>query len=105
MENIYEAYTREIDKHIYYFVKKKTRFPELAGTPEILDNYGMHSDFYKACSIAHIKDVSIISNLMQSVQIIPENARVVPMVKEKSFNNAVIRNTHHVLSRLRLAGI
>lgn len=105
MENIYEAYTREIDNHIYYFVKKKTRFPELTGTPEILDNYGMHSDFYKACSIAHIKDVNIISNLMQSVQIIPESARVVPMVKEKSFNNAVIRNTHHVLSRLRLAGI
>lgn len=105
MENIYEAYTREIDNRIYYFVKKKTRFPELSGTPEILDNYGMHADFYKACSIAHIKDENIISSLMQSVQIIPESARVVPMAKEKSFNKAVVRNTHHVLSRLRLAGI
>ena len=105
MENIYEAYTREIDNNIYYFVKKKTRFPELNGIPEILDSYGMHADFYKACSIAHIKDEKIISTLMQAVQIIPESARVVPMVKEKSFNNAVVRNTHHVLSRLRLAGI
>lgn len=105
MENIYEAYTREIDKDIYYFVKKKTRFSEFTGTPETLEAYGMHSDFFKACSIARIYDANIISNLMQSVHIMPENARVVPMLKERSFNKTIIRNTHHVLSRLRLAGI
>ena len=105
MENIYEAYTRTVDNHIYYFVKKKTRFPELTGAPVILDQFGMHVDFLKACSIAHIVDENIISELMQSVHIIPESARVVPMSKEKSFNKAVIRNTHSVLSRLRLAGI
>ena len=105
MENIYEAYTRTVDNHIYYFVKKKTSFPELAGSPVILDQYGMHSDFLKACSIAHIVDQNIISELMKSVQLMPESAKVVSMDKEKSFNKAVIRNTHSVLSRLRLAGI
>lgn len=105
MENIYEAYMRTVDNQIYYFVKKKTRFPELAGSPVILDQYGMHSDFLKACSIAHVVDQNIISELMQSVQLLPESARVIPMRKENSFNKAVIRNTHSVLNRLRLAGI
>ncbi len=105
MENIYEAYTREINNRTYFFVKKKTRFPELTGMPEVLDSYAMHVDFQKACRIARINDVSIINYLMESVHIVPESARVVPMVREKSFNKAIIRNTHHVLSRLRLAGI
>ncbi|MBS1736674.1 MAG: hypothetical protein JSS98_08755 [Bacteroidetes bacterium] len=105
MENIYEAYTKTVNNRIFYFVKKKVSYPELAGAPVVLEEYGMHSDFLKACSLAHIVDENIIHQLMQSLQLVAENAKVVTMSKEKSINKVVVRGAHSVLSRLGLAGI
>ncbi len=36
--------------------------------PDILENFGMHSDFKTACSIAKIADPIIQENLMESIK-------------------------------------
>lgn len=59
MEYFYKAYTKTINGTEYFFVKKYTSFPELKNAPAILQSYGMHSNFNKACKIAGIIDVDI----------------------------------------------
>jgi hypothetical protein len=48
MENIYNAYTKEINGRTFYFVKKFTVYPEIKDCPPDLESMGMHSKIYKA---------------------------------------------------------
>ncbi|MEO5649665.1 MAG: hypothetical protein ABIR03_07045 [Ginsengibacter sp.] len=107
MEIIYTAYTREVNNQILFFVKKFTSFPDYENAPKVLDNYGMHSNFFRACDIAEIYDEAIINNLLDQLHIIPESAKVIPMQKEKakSLTHFLLKNTHNALLKLRLAGI
>jgi hypothetical protein len=107
MEIIYTAYTREVNNQIFYFVKEFTFFPEYENTPKVLNKYGMHSDFFRACDIAKIYDEAIINNLLNQLHILPESAKVIPIQNEKtkSITNSLLKNTHQALLRLRLAGI
>lgn len=56
MEHSYKAYIKTINNTEYYFVKKYSCFPEFKNVPAILQNYGMHTSFNKACKIAEIHD-------------------------------------------------
>lgn len=65
MEYYYTAYTKTINNTPYYFVKKFSRFTELKNTPSILESYGMHTDFNKACNIAAIDNHTIMQQLFK----------------------------------------
>lgn len=105
METIYTAYSKVVNNVNFYFVKKYTIFPEYENSPQILDSFGMHTDFYRACDIANIYDECIINKLMSDLKLIPESARIVPISGIKSVTHNVIKNSHSLISRFRLAGI
>ena len=79
METIYTAYTKFLDYKIYYFVKKFTAFPELKDVSPILESYGMHTDFNKACTIAGINDPKIKEQLLKEADANTQRAKVVEL--------------------------
>lgn len=107
METIFSAYTKEINNQTFYFVKKFNSFPEYEDVPKVLVTYGMHTDFYHACDIAKIYDETVINILLDHLHILPASAKIIPLQKQKtkSLANSLIKNTHEVLLKLRLAGI
>ncbi len=68
MNTFYTAYTRPIHGTIFYFVKKFIIFPELKDVPDIMESYGMHTDFNRACRIAQVKDPAIKQKLLMEMQ-------------------------------------
>ena len=56
---------------------------------------GMHTNFYKACSLAHVNDDVDVNKLMNELHIIPESGRVIRMAKIKSMTHSFFRNTQH----------
>ena len=105
METIYTAYSKVVNDVHFYFIKKYTVFPEYENSPEILDSFGMHTDFYKACAIAKIQDQRVISKLMTDLKLVPVSARVVPIGGIKFVTHNLIKNSHGLMSKFRLAGI
>ena len=105
MENIYKAYTKEINGKTFYFVKKFSSFPEYENSPKVLDAMGMHTNFYKACNIAQIDDDMAVSKLMNDLHIIPDSARVIHMHGVKAMTHSLIKNTHQAILKLRLASL
>lgn len=83
METYYTAYTKFLDFKTYYFVKKYNVFPEYKDVPPIMESYGMHTDFEKACSIAGITDPLIREKLFLLTE--EEN---IPQAKVVDLNNA-----------------
>jgi len=76
METFYTAYTKLLDYKIYYFVKKYSAFPELKNVSPVLETYGMHTDFNKACSIAGITDSAVKQQLLQQAEENTQRAKV-----------------------------
>lgn len=105
MENIYNAYTKEINGKTFYFVKKFSAFSEYPNFPNVLESMGMHTDFYKACNIAKVDDEIAINNLMSELHIIPESARIIHLHRVKAMTHSLIKNTHQAILKLRLASI
>jgi hypothetical protein len=105
MENIYKAYTKEINGKTFYFVKKFSVFPEYENSPKVLDAMGMHTDFYKACNIAKIDDDIVVRNLMNELHIIPDSDRVIHMHGVKAMTHSLIKNTQQAILKLRLASL
>ena len=70
MENIYTVYTKIINGLTFYFVKKYKTIPEYNDLPPILESYGMHSDFDKACSIAmtNSKPITSVTTIQGSAE-------------------------------------
>ena len=105
MENTYTAYIKEVNNQPLYFVKKFTSFPELNNVEPVLDALGMHHDFYRACDMANIYDEEIIKNLYNQLHIVPESETVAENDKSKTLIGSIIKNTHHALARLKIAGL
>jgi len=78
MENFYTAYTKVVQNSTFYFVKKYLNFPEL-DVPGILESYGMHADFNRACEIAGVKDAEIKKHLLEDIQDNESTAKVIHM--------------------------
>ncbi len=102
MENIYNAYTKEINGKTFYFVKKFIFYPEIKDSSPILDKLGMHTNFHKACGIAEVYDQQIVNRLMNELHIIPESGRVIHLQKAKAVTHSLLKNTQHALLKLRL---
>lgn len=79
METFYTAYTKLLDYKIYYFIKKYTAFPELKDVSPILESYGMHTSFDKACSIAGVTDVIIKEQLLQQAEEKVPRAKIIEL--------------------------
>lgn len=79
MENIYTVYTKVIDGVTFYFVKKFKTFPEYNDVPAILESYGMHSSFEKACAIAMVNDKGIREQLLSDLEQNSSSAKLVQM--------------------------
>ena len=79
METFYTAYTKLLDYKTYYFVKKFTAFTEFKNVAPILEAYGMHTNFDKACSIAGITDLAVKQQLLQQAEENTQQAKVFEM--------------------------
>ena len=79
MENYYIGYTKVIDNKTYYFIKKYIIFPEVKNVPPVLESYGMHTDFNKACRIALIDDPKIKQQILNEIEGNIQQARVIDL--------------------------
>jgi hypothetical protein len=79
METFYTAYTKLLDYKTYFFVKKYTAFPELKDVAPVLESYGMHTNFDKACSIAGITDASVKQELLKQAEENTQRAKIVEL--------------------------
>ena len=86
MENFYTAYTRVVQDTTFYFVKKYITFPEYKDVPGVLESYGMHTDFNRACQIALIDDIEIRNHLLADLKNNPNSARVIQMNPAKAIS-------------------
>lgn len=67
MEKSYNAYEKGINGTTFYFVKQYRSFPEYKNVPPVLETFGMHTDFEKACKIAMIDDEAIQQQLAEKL--------------------------------------
>jgi len=68
MEIVYTSYSKLIDGSTYFFVKQFLVFPEIPNVQPVLEKYGMHTDFDKACNIAGLQDPTIKNKLLQEIE-------------------------------------
>lgn len=68
MKKIYKSYNKVIDGTTYFFVKQFLVFPEIPNVEPILEKYGMHINFDKACNIAALHDEVIKKKLLQDIE-------------------------------------
>ena len=83
MELYYTSYTKTINNTNYFFVKKYTKFSEFKDAPAILESYGMHTNFDKACAIACVNDPVIKERLFKEVT---------PELNYRQINSAITAN-------------
>ena len=86
MENFYTAYKKTIDGVTFYFVKKYQTFPEYKNVSPVLENYGMHTDFKKACKIAMISDDTVQQQLLDTLVKNGAQIKVIKMNRGKTHN-------------------
>lgn len=79
MEIFYTAYTKFLDFKVYYFIKKYKAFPELKNVSPLLESYGMHTDFNRACSIAGIHDAAVKEKLLKEAEATIQRAKIVEL--------------------------
>ena len=91
MENYYTGYTKVIDDKTYYFVKKYIIFPAKENISPVLENYGMHTDFNKACSIAQVTDVAIKQQLLSEIEGNIQHAKVIDLNNTETLNKKKVR--------------
>ena len=84
MENFYTAYTKTINGVTFNFVKHFQIFPEYKNVPPWLENYGMHTDFHKACKIAMIRDKTVQKELLDTIKGTNVNAKIIRMNHSKA---------------------
>lgn len=86
METNFTCYTKKVQGEVFYFVKKFLVLPEFGHVPPVMEAFGMHTDFDKACAIAQLTDVSIKKQLLEEVESGLKQAKVIDLA-EVSFNN------------------
>lgn len=91
MKYNYETYFKMIENRRYYFVKKYMQFKEFGeNLADVLEGYGMHTDFGKACSIAGIREQQLQQQLFDELQNRIAEVKVIemnhPMPLLKSIN-------------------
>ena len=79
METFYTAYTKLLDYKTYYFIKRFSTFPEFKDVSPVLESYGMHTNFDKACSIAGVTNQLIKQELLMQAEESMLHGRVVEL--------------------------
>jgi hypothetical protein len=96
MEHYYTAYTKSVNNTLYFFVKKYIRYNEIKNATDILESYGMHTDFDKACTIAGIEDLEALPG---KSYLQPAINQVAPLLS-KNFRVEHINNRTALVSKL-----
>lgn len=65
MTSLYTAYATIINGKTFYIVKNYQTFPDYLDVAPVLEQYGMHINFYQACKIARIYDKEIQGKLFE----------------------------------------
>ncbi len=60
MKDYYNAYIKLIDNVPHFFVK---HLIEYGGSEPLVEGFGMHTDFVKACNIAGLHDAEVIKQI------------------------------------------
>jgi hypothetical protein len=102
MENIYTAYIKQINGTNFYFVKKYITFPEYRDVPDIMETFGMHTNFNRACRIAMVTDPAIKQQLLNTLPADRPKSKVIHMNMAKIITTA-FRNTQHAFLKLKVA--
>ena len=105
METQYTAYARTVNGVIFYFVKSFQTFPELKNVAPLLQGYGMHRDFKKACRIANVFEKEIQQELLAKMQNDSSSARVLPLYPAVAEIYSMTRKPALFPSLMRLLGI
>ncbi len=79
MAQVYTAYTKSIGDTTYFFVKSFQSFPDLKDVPSVLENFGMHTNFDKACSIAAIHDAKTKAQIFNDLNSHVPMAKVIEL--------------------------
>jgi hypothetical protein len=85
METFFTAYTKFLDFKTYYFIKKFSAFPELKDVSPVLESYGMHIDFDKACNIAGVTSPIVKEELLKQIEQNLPKAKVVELAGAGTF--------------------
>ena len=103
METHYTAYVKTINGIPFYFVKTYNSFPEFQNVAPVLETYGMHTKFKKACSIAQVYDPEIQERLLTGIENNAAACKVIPLqaASTKIYN---LKRKHHYPSILKLLG-
>ncbi len=88
METVYTAYTKLLDFKVYYFIKKFNTFPEFKNVSPVLEAYGMHTDFDKACGIAGVVDAALKARLLQEAEATSHRAKIVDLISNSNVVNS-----------------
>lgn len=86
METNFTCYTKKVQGEVFYFVKKFIAFPEFSSLPPVMEAYGMHTNFDKACAIANLYDAEIKKQLLEEVESGLKQAKVIDL-SEVNFNS------------------
>lgn len=86
METTFTCYTKSVQGEVFYFVKKFMVLPEYSGVPPVMEAFGMHTDFDKACAIAQLTDAAIKKQLLDEVNTGMRQAKVIDLT-EVNFSN------------------
>lgn len=89
MEKVYTAYTKVLDGTTHFFVKQFLVFPDLKNVDPILEKYGMHTDFNKACGIALLFDENIKNQLRSDMESHSPLAKVIEIADNSYFGKMV----------------
>ena len=81
METNFTCYTKKVQGEIFYFVKKFIVLPEYSNVPPMLEAFGMHTDFDKACAIAQLTDAVIKKQLLEEVETGLKQAKVIDLAE------------------------
>ena len=105
MKPFYTAYAKSIDGTTFYFVKVFRTFPEYKTVPPILESYGMHPNFEKACNIAEIYDKEIQQELLNKLERDTASANVLPVYPSVAEIYSLRRRQIVIPSLARLFGM
>ncbi len=105
MEKFYTAYKKTINGVPFYFVKQYQSFPEYKNIEPVLDTFGMHLEFKKACKIAMITDKIIQQQLLDTIETNTVSAKLIKMKRSKSATYSYSEKQTKMPSLLKLINL
>lgn len=79
MKPLYTSYAKSIDGVTFYFIKAYITFPEYRDVQPVLQTYGMHTNFERACHIAEIWDKEIQQLLLNELEKNTASSQILPL--------------------------